>query len=194
VLNLIGKVEAGRIRVGQTCVLNPGNAKVEVIGLANDMADIGLAEPGENIRIMIRGIDEELVHKGYVLCDAQKPIPTITEFVAQVKLLELIESKALFTAGYSAVVHIHTAVEECSVVRLLAEVDAKTGEKTKKLPKFVKSKALVDCHIKLASGVACELFKDFPQLGRFTLRDEGRTIGFGKILAIGPPHKKPKAQ
>jgi len=137
----------------------------------------------------------------------------VTEFVAQVKLLDLIETKALFTAGYSAVVHIHTAVEECSVVvrpgylfalfycanptnyqRLLAEVDAKTGEKTKKLPKFVKSKALVDCHIKLASGVAMELFKDFPQLGRFTLRDEGRTIGFGKVLVLGAPQKKPKTQ
>jgi len=59
-LNLIGKVEAGRIRVGQGCILMPGNIKVEVSGLANDMADIGMAEPGENIRIMVRGLEEEV--------------------------------------------------------------------------------------------------------------------------------------
>jgi peptide chain release factor subunit 3 len=29
-----------------------------------------------------------------------------------------------------------------------------------------------------------EPFKRFPQLGRFTLRDEGRTIAVGKVLKI----------
>lgn len=32
--------------------------------------------------------------------------------------------------------------------------------------------------------IAVEKFKDFPQMGRFTLRDEGKTIGIGKILRI----------
>ncbi|OZC05549.1 hypothetical protein X798_07477 [Onchocerca flexuosa] len=34
-----------------------------------------------------------------------------------------------------------------------------------------------------------EAFKNFPQMGRFTLRDEGKTIAIGKVLkcrGIGP--------
>ena len=31
---------------------------------------------------------------------------------------------------------------------------------------------------------AMEPFKRFPQLGRFTLRDEGRTVAVGKVLKI----------
>ena len=29
-----------------------------------------------------------------------------------------------------------------------------------------------------------EPFKDFPQMGRFTLRDEGKTIAMGKVLRV----------
>lgn len=58
----------------------------------------------------------QVIHKGFVLCEVSRPVPVVTEFVAQVKLLELLETKALFTAGYSAVIHIHTAVEECTIV------------------------------------------------------------------------------
>ena len=34
-------------------------------------------------------------------------------------------------------------------------------------------------------GMICmETFKNFPQMGRFTLRDEGKTIAIGKILKV----------
>jgi len=39
----------------------------------------------------------------------------------------------------------------------------------------------------LAKPICVEKYTDFPQLGRFTLRDEGRTIGFGKLLALNAP-------
>jgi peptide chain release factor subunit 3 len=29
-----------------------------------------------------------------------------------------------------------------------------------------------------------EAFKVFPQMGRFTLRDEGKTIAIGKVLKV----------
>jgi translation elongation factor EF-1alpha len=37
-------------------------------------------------------------------------------------------------------------------------------------------------------ALAIEKFETIPQLGRFTLRDEGRTIAAGKILKY-KPHK-----
>lgn len=33
--------------------------------------------------------------------------------------------------------------------------------------------------------VCVEKFKDYPQLGRFTLRDEGKTVAIGKVSLFG---------
>lgn len=39
--------------------------------------------------------------------------------------------------------------------------------------------------LKCKGGLICmETFKNFPQMGRFTLRDEGKTIAIGKILKV----------
>jgi len=35
--------------------------------------------------------------------------------------------------------------------------------------------------IETTAPVCVERFSDYPQLGRFTLRDEGRTIAIGKV-------------
>jgi sulfate adenylyltransferase subunit 1 (EFTu-like GTPase family) len=40
---------------------------------------------------------------------------------------------------------------------------------------------------KAAQSVCIETFKDFPQLGRFMLRDEGKTIAVGIITALHFP-------
>jgi peptide chain release factor subunit 3 len=38
--------------------------------------------------------------------------------------------------------------------------------------------------IEAVQPVCVERFADYPQLGRFTLRDEGRTIAIGKVCPI----------
>ena len=37
--------------------------------------------------------------------------------------------------------------------------------------------------------VCLEKFEFMPSLGRFTLRDEGKTVGYGEITAIKPAKK-----
>jgi peptide chain release factor subunit 3 len=77
------------------------------------------------------------------------------------------------------------------VVRLVAELDKKTGEpKPGGAPRFVKSGALCVCVFKAARSICVEKFDVLQQLGRFTLRDEGRTIGIGKVLRLGIPRAK----
>ena len=40
--------------------------------------------------------------------------------------------------------------------------------------------------IQMVNTVCIERFKDYPQLGRFTLRDEGRTVAIGKVEKLRP--------
>lgn len=56
---------------------------------------------------------------------------------------------------------------------LIATLDKK-GKIDKKKPKFVRQDEAVIVRLEVTSGAVClELFKDYAQLGRFTLRDKG---------------------
>jgi translation elongation factor EF-1alpha len=58
-------------------------------------------------------------------------------------------------------------------------LDRKTGEIQQKKPRFVKQDSVVIARLETLSGqaVCMECFRDFPQLGRFTLRDKGAMGG-----------------
>jgi peptide chain release factor subunit 3 len=47
----------------------------------------------------------------------------------------------------------------------------------------------VVCMIELARTVPCETYDDYPFLGRFTLRTEGKTCAIGIIKKL-PPKKE----
>ena len=49
---------------------------------------------------------------------------------------------------------------------------------------FVKTGAMVLCRIQVNDTICVEKFSDFPQLGRFTLRDEGTTVAIGKFMKL----------
>ena len=58
---------------------------------------------------------------------------------------------------------------------LICLVDKKTGEKSKTRPRFVKQDQVAIMRIECAGVICLEPFKSFPQMGRFTLRDESRS-------------------
>ena len=70
---------------------------------------------------------------GPTACAAHK------RFEVQLIVVELLEHKSIFSAGYTAILHVAAAAEECSIVELTSEIDKKSGKKSKKKPMFVKS-------------------------------------------------------
>lgn len=81
--------------------------------------------------------------------------------------------------GYQCVLHFHVSIEECTI-ELIGEIDRKT--KTEKKVKFIKSQSRARVVIKTNNLLCGEKFEKMATLGRFTLRDEGKTISIGKIL------------
>ena len=67
------------------------------------------SRPGENVRIAIRGADESNVSAGFVLCDKDL-VPTVSEIEAILVIQELSKEKSLLTAGYEAIIHIHSSM------------------------------------------------------------------------------------
>ncbi|CAH1376167.1 hypothetical protein MTP99_017543 [Tenebrio molitor] len=178
---LMGKVESGECRKGQSLVIMPNRTPVTVDMLLSDDDEVGRIVPGENVKVKVKGVEEEDVSPGFVLCDAVNPIHTGRVFDAQ---LVILEHKSIICAGYSAVMHIHCAAEEVTVKALICLVDKKTGDKSKTRPRFVKQDQVAIMRIECAGVICLEPFKSFPQMGRFTLRDENKTIAIGKVLKL----------
>jgi len=180
-----GKVEQGTVTVGDKLCVMPNSALVEVQQLWLDQDEVSVLYGGENARVKLKGIDDEDIQPGYVLSPrGPSCCAAVCKFEAQLAIVELLEHKSIFSAGYTAVLHVAATAEECSITRITASIDKKTGARSKKAPMFVKSGAVVTCIIECEQPVCIESFEQSPQLGRFTLRDEGKTIGIGKCLEL----------
>ncbi|KAK7370084.1 hypothetical protein VNO80_12138 [Phaseolus coccineus] len=112
---VMGKVESGSVREGDSMLVMPNKDHVKVVAIFIDEDRVKRAGPGENLRIRLSGVEEEDMLAGFVLSSVANPIPAVTEFVAQLVILELLDN-AIFTAGYKAVLHIHSV---CAVFRLI---------------------------------------------------------------------------
>ena len=163
----------------------PNKADIQISALYGETEDeIAHAACGEQVRIRIKGVEEEDIYPGFVLCSPKRPVHCVNAFEAQIRLLEL---KSILSAGFNCVLHIHSATEEVTFAALLHKLEPKTGRKSKKPPGFAKQGMNIIARLEVTGGagsVCVERFEDYPQLGRFTLRDQGQTIAIGKITKL----------
>uniref|UniRef100_A0A8C7ZQS4 G1 to S phase transition 1 n=1 Tax=Oryzias sinensis TaxID=183150 RepID=A0A8C7ZQS4_9TELE len=180
---ILGKLESGTISKAQQLVMMPNRHTVEVLSLLSDDVETDDATPGENLKLRLKGIEEEEILPGFILCSPDNLCHSGRTFDAQIVI---IEHKSIICPGYNAVLHIHTCIEEVQITALICLVDKKTGDKSKTRPRFVKQDQVCIARLRAAGVICLETFKDFPQMGRFTLRDEGKTIAIGKVLKLVP--------
>lgn len=178
---VIGKVESGKTKKGDTLLIMPNRMDVKVDQLWSDDIEVTGVESGENIKCKLKGIEETDVTPGFVLCCPTNPIKTGRVFDAQVVMLDV---KSIICAGYSCILHLQAMSEEVTIKALICLIDKKTGEKSKTRPRFIKQDQIAIARFSTTHPICMETFKDYPQLGRFTLRDEGTTIAMGKILKV----------
>ncbi|GAB5033106.1 elongation factor tu [Nannochloropsis oceanica] len=181
----LGKVESGSVKVGQKVLVMPTKNTYEVQSILINDLPVRSAKPGENVKVKLGGAAVEDVQKGYVLCSVGEPCHAATRFDCQLALVDLLEHRPIFSPGYTCVAHLHTAEEEVTVMDLLSIEDRKSGE-VKKKPRFARQGNVITCRMRTKREVCCEAFKEMAQLGRLTLRDEGKTIAIGKILTVLP--------
>jgi len=178
---VIGKVESGQTKKGDILLIMPNRMDVKVDQLWSDDIEVTGVQSGENIKCKLKGIEETDVTPGFVLCCPTNPIKTGRVFDAQVVMLDV---KSIICAGYSCILHLQAMSEEVTIKALICLIDKKTGEKSKTRPRFIKQDQIAIARFTTTHPICMETFKDYPQLGRFTLRDEGTTIAMGKILKI----------
>ncbi|MCD8056748.1 MAG: elongation factor Tu [Clostridiales bacterium] len=164
-----GRVERGTVKMGDT---------VEIVGLSEEKKTtvitgvemfrklLDYAEAGDNIGLLLRGIDKKGIERGQVLC---KPgtIHPHTKFVGQVYVLTEKEGgrQKPFFAGYRPQFYFRTT-DVTGTIGLPADVEmCRPGDN-------------VDMTVELITPIAIE--KGL----RFAIREGGRTVGSGVVIDI----------
>ena len=164
-----GRVERGTVKMADT---------VEIVGLKDESSTtvvtgiemfhklMDFAEAGDNIGVLLRGVQKNEIERGQVLC---KPgsIKPHTKFLGQVYVLTEKEggrSKPFFS-GYRPQFYFRTT-DVTGVIHLPEDVEmCRPGDN-------------VNMNVELITPIACE--KGL----RFAIREGGRTVGSGVVAEI----------
>ena len=163
-----GRIEAGRVKVGdEVQILGLGADKKSVVtGVEMFRKILDEGEAGDNVGLLLRGIDKDEIRRGMVICHPGQVKPH-DHFKAQVYILKKEEGgrHTPFHNKYRPQFYIRT-------------LDV-TGEIT--LPEgieMVMPGDNVEIEVKLITPVACD------QGLRFAIREGGRTVGSGQITSV----------
>ena len=141
-------------------LLMPNKAAVEVQAVFNETeAEVNGALCGEQVKLRIKGVEEEDVQIGFVLTSLKNPVQTTTKFEAQVAIVEL---KSILSTGYSCVMHVHTAIEEVTFTALLHKLEKGTNRKSRKPPAFAKRGMKIIAQLETVNPICVETFDEYP--------------------------------
>ena len=164
-----GRVERGTVKMADV---------VEIVGLKEESSStvvtgiemfhklMDFAEAGDNVGLLLRGVQKNEIERGQVLCKPGSVKPH-TKFVGQVYVLTEKEggrSKPFFS-GYRPQFYFRTT-DVTGIINLPADVEmCRPGDN-------------VDMNVELITPIACE--KGL----RFAIREGGRTVGSGVVAEI----------
>lgn len=177
----VGRVVTGVLKVGDQIIIMPPGLKGEVKSIETHHTPIEKAEPGDNIGFNVRGISKQDVKRGMVVGHVTNPPTVAKEFIAQIFV---IYHPTAIAAGYTPVLHAHTVQQATQIVEIIQKIDPRTGQVVEDHPKSIKTGDAAIVRMRPLQPICLETFKDFPELGRFALRDSGRTIAAGIVKEI----------
>jgi len=179
----VGRVETGVLRVGDKVVFMPPGVTGEVRSIEMHHQPLQQAEPGDNIGFNVRGVSKKDVKRGDVVGHLDNPPTVADEFTARIFV---IWHPSAITVGYTPVIHAHTASIAARIVEIQAKLDPRTGQVVEKNPQFLKMGDAAIVKFKPIKPMVIEKYSEFPPLGRFAMRDMGKTIGIGVVIDVKP--------
>ena len=178
----VGKIATGVLELGKTISCAPGDFCVDVKSIEMHHEQVDRAGPGDLVGIHFKGILVRDFHRGCVFGnDRNGKLREAVRFLAQVVI---IKHSTEIKEGYTLVLDCHTAHVPCRFSKIKCIVNKKTGEVIEEDPKSVK--AGDSCLVVLTplKSVYVETFAEYPQLGRFVLRDSNCVIGAGIVKSV----------
>lgn len=177
----VGRIETGKMKAGDKIIIMPSGSTGEVKSIETHHTQMESAEAGDNIGFNLRGVDKKDIKRGDVIGAPDSPPKVAKEFKSQIIV---IHHPTALAPGYTPVLHAHTAQVAATLVSFEAKINPATGAVEENNPKFLKVGDSAIVKIKPVRPIPIESFKEFPELGRFALRDMGSTIAAGVVKEV----------
>jgi elongation factor 1-alpha len=177
----VGRIETGTLKPDTKIKFMPSDkvGEVKTIEMHHEM--IQEAEPGDNVGFNVRGVAKNDIRRGDVAGPVDSPPTVAKSFTAQIMVLN---HPSVITAGYTPVFHCHTAQVACTFEAIEKKLDPKTGAVKEENPDFIKTGDAAIVKVRPTRPMVIEKAKDFPQLGRFAIRDMGQTVAAGMCIDV----------
>ncbi|CAF4134975.1 unnamed protein product, partial [Rotaria sordida] len=182
---VMDEIESGSCRIGDQCLIMPNQTRVEITNIYHEDSKTDSGVYGQNVQLELKNVEEEKISPGFILCDAQQKPCRVGRIVESEVMI--IKHQSEIYPGYIAVLRIHAAVTRVYLEESIKLIDPKTGQTTRKKPKFIKQDqaAIVRFELSQSEQVICmEQFRHFPRLGRFALLNKNGPVAVGKVLKI----------
>ena len=177
----VGRIETGVLKVGDKVVFQPADKQGEVKSIEMHHENMSQAEPGDNVGFNVRGIAKNDVKRGDV-CGSQSAPPTVVKgFTAQIVVLN---HPSVIAVGYKPVFHVHTSQVACRIEEIVKTLNPKDGTTLKEKPDFIKTGDIAIVKIIPDRPLVIEKVSEFPQMGRFAVRDMGQTVAAGQCIDV----------
>ncbi|WP_338728440.1 translation elongation factor EF-1 subunit alpha [Haladaptatus sp. DJG-WS-42] len=177
----VGRVETGILEVGKSVTFMPSDATGEVKSIEMHHEEVSEARPGDNVGFNVRGIGKDDIRRGDVAGPSDDPPKVAETFQAQIVVMQ---HPSVITAGYTPVLHAHTAQVACTVESIDQKIDPASGEVAEENPDFIKAGDAAVVTMRPQKPLVVEPSSEIPELGSFALRDMGQTIAAGKVLKV----------
>lgn len=177
----VGRIETGVLKPDMKIKFMPSDKVGEVKSIEMHHEMIPIAVPGDNVGFNVRGIGKKDIRRGDVAGPIDNPPTVARTFEAQIMVLQ---HPSVIANGYTPVFHCHTAQVACTFEHIMKKLDPKTGTTKEENPDFLKTGDAAVVKITPTRPMVIELASEFPQLGRFAIRDMGKTVAAGLCKAV----------
>ena len=178
----VGRIETGTMKVGDNVIVMPEGLTAEVKTIESHHVQMSQASAGDNIGVNLRGIGKGEIKRGSVMGPASNP-PAIAKAFQSTdhrRPPSDCNCRGLHACAPCA----HGAGCRDDQRDRVESSDPRTGQPTEEKPKSIKTGDSAIVIIRPLRALCIETFKDYPELGRFALRDMGTTIAAGVVREI----------
>ncbi|XP_075525128.1 translation elongation factor EF-1alpha (GTPase) HBS1 isoform X2 [Dermacentor variabilis] len=176
-----GRIDAGCAANGDKVLVMPAAEQGTVKGITIDELPVTQAFAGDQVALTLAGVDMIKVTTGSFLCDPTVPIRVSTRFQARLVVFNV---EVPLTRGFPVVLHYQSTTEQASIHRILSQLNKVTGEVVRNKPRCLVKNTSGLVEIKVSRPICVELYKEFKELGRITLRSGGSTVAAGVITEV----------
>ncbi|ELP86065.1 elongation factor 1-alpha, putative [Entamoeba invadens IP1] len=178
---LVGIVESGIVRANQLFTVSPSGLSTKTKSVEMMGNPISEGKAREFVGVNVANTTCRDYKIGEVLSDVNFPAVRCEQFVAQIKIVD----DRIVKKGWAPTMNIHLAQVPCIVLDIVRILGRNAPEKKLSRVELMKRDIAI-VTIMSIKPVCVETFNDFPKLGTFVLRDNGKIAAYGGVKEVIP--------